>query len=155
MAMRSVLFFLPDARRVIRFPEPMTQLRLPAYLLIATLACGALFAWQSHAAYERMYELVISEVPETYALMIREQTHDFAVVSATILAGYVLVVTGLAIGYSHRLIGPVVALRRHIQALKDGNYRSRTKLRQSDTAYLEMANDLDELAKILGRAQKS
>lgn len=155
MAMRSVLFFLPDARRVIRFPQPMTQLRLPAYLLIATLACGAVFAWQSQAAYERMYELVISEVPETYVVMIREQTHDFAVVSASILAGYMLLVAGLCIGYSHRLIGPVVALRRQIQALKDGNYRARTKLRKSDTAFLEMAADLDELAGILGRIPKS
>ncbi len=155
MAMRSVLFFLPDARRVIRFPQPMTQLKLPAYLLVATLLCGAVFAWQSQAAYERMYDLVISEVPETYVVMIREQTHDFAVVCAAILAGYILVVSGLCIGYSHRLIGPVVALRRQIQALKDGNYRARTKLRKSDTAFLEMADDLDELAKILGRAQKS
>ena len=78
MAMRSVLFFLPDARRVIRFPQPMTQLKLPAYLLIATLACGAVFAWQSQSAYERMYDLVISEVPASYVVMIQEQTHDFA-----------------------------------------------------------------------------
>ena len=154
MATRSVLFFLPDARRVIRFPQPMTQLKLPAYLLVATLACGAVFAWQSHAAYERMYDLVLSEVPETYVVMIREQTHDFAVVCATILVGYVLLVIGLCIGYSHQLIGPVVALRRQIQALKDGNYGARTELRKSDTAFLEMADDLDELAKTLGRAQR-
>jgi len=153
--MRSVLFFLPDARRVIRFPQPMTQLKLPAYLLIATLVCGAIFAWQSQAAYERMYDLVISEVPETYVVMIREQTHDFAVVSASILAGYILVVTGLCIGYSHRLIGPVVALRRQINALRDGNYRARTKLRKSDTAFLDMAADLDELAKTLGSADRN
>ena len=155
MAMRSVLFFLPDARRVIRFPQPMTQLKLPAYLLIATLVCGAVFAWQSQSAYERMYDLVISEVPASYVVMIEEQTHDFAVVCASILAGYILVVTGLCIGYSHRLIGPVVALRRQIQALKDGNYRARTKLRKSDTAFLDMADDLDELAKILGRADRN
>jgi hypothetical protein len=153
--MRSALFFLPDARRVVRLPQPMTQLKLPAYLLIATLFCGAIFAWQTHSAYERMYALVISEVPETYAVMIREQTHDFAIVSAAIFTGYVLLVMGLCLGYSHHLIGPIVALRRHIQALKDGNYRARTKLRKSDTAYLEMANDLDELAKTLGRGQQS
>ena len=155
MAMRSVLFFLPDARRMIRLPRPMTQLKLPVYLLIATLTCGAVFAWQTNSAYERMYDLVIGEVPESYVVMIREQTHDFAVVSGAIFAGYALLVVGLCLGYSHRLIGPVVALRRQIQALKDGNYRARTQIRKSDTAYLEMADDLDELAKILGRAQKS
>ncbi len=155
MAMRSILFFLPDARRVVRLPQPMTQLKLPAYLLVTTLICGAVFAWQSQTAYERMYDLVISEVPETYVVMIREQTHDFAVVCASILAGYILIVSGLCIGYSHRLIGPVVALRRQIKALQDGNYRARTKLRKSDTAFLEMANDLDELAKTLGRTERS
>jgi protein-S-isoprenylcysteine O-methyltransferase Ste14 len=153
--MRSVLFFLPDARRVFRFPQPMTQLKLPAYLLIATLVCGGVFAWQSQSAYERMYDLVISEVPEAYVVMIREQTRDFAVVSAAILAVWVLAVAALCIGYSHQLIGPVVALRRQIQALKDGNYRARTKLRKSDTAFLEMGQDLDELAITLGNIPKS
>jgi hypothetical protein len=153
--MRSVLFFLPDARRVFRFPQPMLQLKLPAYLLIATIVCGAVFAWQSQSAYERMYDLIISEVPKTYVVMIREQTHDFAIVSAAILGVWVLAVAGLCIGYSHQLLGPVVALRRQVQALNDGNYRARTKLRKSDTAFLEMANDLDDLAKTLGRTERS
>ena len=75
--------------------------------------------------------------------------------SAAILSIWALVVTGLCIGYSHQLIGPVVALRRQIQALNGGNYRARTKLRKSDTAFLEMANDLDDLAKTLGRTERS
>ena len=42
-------------------------------------------------------------------------------------------------------IGP---FRRHIQAMKNGDYSSRVHLRKGD-AFVEMADDLDELAGVL------
>ncbi len=155
MTVRAILFFLPDARRAIRLPQPFTQLKLPVYLLILTLAFGALFAWHGTAAYERLYGLVISSMPDSHQAMLRDQTRDFAVVSATILAGYAVFVLGVCLAHSHGLLGPVVPLRRHIQALKNGQYGSRVELRKSDTAYLELAEDLNDLAQSLAGGRKS
>ena len=155
MTVRSILFFLPDARRAIGFPQPFAQLKLPVYLLILTLAFGAFFAWHSTVAYERLYGLVISGMPDSYQVMVHEQTRDFAIVSAAILTGYALFVLGFCVAYSHGLLGPLVPLRRHIQALKDGHYGHRVELRKSDTAYLEVAQDLDDLAQSLADGPKS
>ncbi len=155
MTVRSILLFLPDARRAIRLPAPFAQLKLPVYLLILTLAFGALFAWHSTAAYERLYGLVISSIPESHRVLLLDQTRDFAIVSATILTGYALFVLGVCLAYSHGLLGPLVALRRHVQALKDGEYGSRVELRESDTAYLGVAQDLNDLAQSLAGGPKS
>jgi hypothetical protein len=155
VTVRASLFFLPELRRrAIRFPQPVVQLKLPVYLLILTLAFGALFAWHSNAAYESLYGLVISSMPDSYRVTLQEQTHDFAIVSAMILAGYALFVLGFCVAYTHGLLGPLVALRRHIQALKGGQYGSRVELRKSDTAYLEMAQDLNDLAQSLAGGRK-
>ena len=155
MTVRSILFFLPDARRAIRFPAPFAQLKLPVYLLILTLAFGALFAWQSTAAYERLHGLVISSMPDSHRVMIRDQTRDFAIVAAAMLTDYALFVLGACLSYTPGLLGPLVALRRHIQALKDGQYGSRVELRKSDTAYLAVAQDLNDLAESLAGSPKS
>ncbi len=155
MTVRSILLFLPDARRAIRLPAPFAQLKLPVYLLILTLAFGALFAWHSTAAYERLYGLVISSIPESHRVLLLDQTRDFAIVSATILTGYALFVLGVCLAYSHGLLGPLVALRRHVQALKHGEYGSRVELRESDTAYLGVAQDLNDLAQSLAGGPKS
>ncbi len=155
MTVRSILLFLPDARRAIRLPAPFAQLKLPVYLLILTLAFGALFAWHSTAAYERLYGLVISSIPESHRVLLLDQTRDFAIVSATILTGYALFVLGVCLAYSHGLLGPLVALRRHVQALKDGEYGSRVELRESDRAYLDVAQDLNDLAQSLAGGPKS
>ncbi len=155
MTVRSILLFLPDARRAIRLPAPFAQLKLPVYLLILTLAFGALFTWQSTTAYERLYGLVISSMPDSHRVMLRDQTHDFAIVSAAILAGYTLFVLGICLAYTHGLLGPLVAVRRHVRALKDGQYGSRVELRKSDTAYLEVARDLNDLAQSLAGGPKS
>ncbi len=155
MTVRSILLFLPDARRAIRLPAPFAQLKLPVYLLILTLAFGALFAWHSIAAYERLYGLVISSIPESHRVLLLDQTRDFAIVSATILTGYALFVLGVCLAYSHGLLGPLVALRRHVQALKDGEYGSRVELRESDRAYLDVAQDLNDLAQSLAGGPKS
>lgn len=52
------------------------------------------------------------------------------------------------ITYSHRLFGPVVALRRQITALKEGRYEARCKLRAKDELK-ELAEELNALAEIL------
>ena len=65
---------------------------------------------------------------------------------------YVLTSVFFSIKITHRLVGPTIAFRKHIQSLIDGNYEHRTVLRQGD-AFTEVATDLnrlsDELAKKL------
>ena len=79
-----------------------------------------------------------------------EQTATFVQLSAQVVIAYLLVVGVLSATYIHRMIGPIVAFRRHIEALKNGDYRSRVRLRKGD-AFQDMLNDLNELAALLER----
>ena len=60
----------------------------------------------------------------------------------------------ISIYYTHRMIGPSVAFKRHIQALKEGDFDSRVKLRTHD-AFLDVAQELNELAEKLAHDRKS
>lgn len=150
---RSIFGF--DSRRAFRFLQFGVQIRLPLYLLLITIAFTCLFAWHTHSAYARLYEMVMATVPESYHEQILGQTRDFGIVGAAILGGFVLTMLGFCIAYTHTLLGPTVPLRRHVQSLKDGNYHARNKLRKSDLAHQGLADDLNELASILQHAQKS
>ena len=55
--------------------------------------------------------------------------------------------------YSHRLIGPTVPIRRHIDNLRAGDYGSRITLRKFDF-YKSVATDLNMLAETLENGPK-
>jgi len=54
----------------------------------------------------------------------------------------------LALRMTHRFLGPQVPMRRHIQALAEGNYDSRCNIRKGDELQ-ELADDLNLLAEAL------
>lgn len=151
--MRSLFGF--DSRRAFRVLQLGTQIRLPLYLLLITVTFVSLFAWHTHSAYAKLYAMVMSSVPESFQEQIAHQTQDFNIVGAAILGGFVLVMVGFCIAYTHTLLGPTVPLRRQVQSMKDGNYQTRTKLRQSDAAHQGLADDLNELSSILQHAQNN
>jgi hypothetical protein len=150
---RSLLGF--DSRRAFRVLQLGAQVRLPLYLLIITVSFVSLFAWHTHSAYANLYAMVMTAVPESFQEQILSQTQDFSIVGASILGGFVFVMVGFCIAYTHTLLGPTVPLRRQVQSMKDGNYQTRTKLRKTDAAHQGLADDLNELASILQQTQQS
>ena len=151
--LRSLFGF--DSRRAFRVLQAGAQIRLPLYLLIITVSFMSLFAWHTHSAYAKLYEMVMAAVPESFHEQIVHQTQDFSIVGAAILGGFALAMLGFCIAYTHTLLGPTVPLRRQVQSLKDGNYQTRNKLRKTDAAHQGLADDLNELASILQHAQKN
>ena len=73
---------------------------------------------------------------------------DFLIVSLAIAGAYVLAVLATCLVYAHRLLGPVIALRQHIEGMKNGDYSSHLQLRAGD-AFTEVAKDLNELSNVL------
>jgi hypothetical protein len=140
---------LQSRRQSIRLPQPAAQLKLPLVLLSLTLAFGAFMAWHTHAAYDQIYATTMSGISPTLQETIQAQTADFLVVASVILGGYVLVVLGVCIGYTHSLIGPLVALQRQAQQLRGGDFSARTKLRKSDSVFAKLATDLNAVAEML------
>ena len=54
----------------------------------------------------------------------------------------------ISIYFTHKLVGPTIAFRRHIRALTDGNFAAKTQLRSGD-AFVEVAQDLNRLSEVL------
>lgn len=66
---------------------------------------------------------------------------------------FIVFLTVLCVLYTHKLIGPTVAFKRHIESLISGDYHSRVKLREGD-AFEDVAMKLNELAQKLENDEK-
>jgi hypothetical protein len=145
-------FAEPERRRTIRLIRPGVQLKLAIYLLAISFCFAGLVAFNSWSAYGRLFEGTLSTAPAPFQHDILEQTRPYLNISFALIAGYVIAVLGVTIAYLHRVIGPIVALERHLRALQRGEYGSRISLRSNDHLYAEMADQLNELASRLETA---
>lgn len=146
-------FEMPGSRRraVNLRLQPMLQLRLPLVVLAITALFGVGFAFHMDAAYGVLVKVGIED-PGIRAL-IEEQSRDFMVVSMAIGGAYVVAVLIACLAHGHRLLGPVSAIRRQIEGMKNGDYVSRLELRTGDP-FSEVADDLNELATLLRIQEK-
>lgn len=67
---------------------------------------------------------------------------------SALLLGFLFSTFYLALKVTHRYLGPMVAIRRQIHAMKEGQYAERVKLRQDDE-FQDIADDLNALAERL------
>lgn len=55
---------------------------------------------------------------------------------------------GVSVLYTHKLIGPTIAFRRHVRSISEGRYNARTYLRKGD-AFAELADELNHLSEVM------
>lgn len=136
----------PERRRTIRMVRPGVQLKLAVYLLAVSFGFALLLGFNSWAAYGRLFHGTLATAPAPFANDIVEQTTPFLKSTLALLGGYVIAMLGVTIAYLHRVVGPMVAIERHLRALQRGDYASRVMLRSSDHLYADVADQLNELA---------
>jgi methyl-accepting chemotaxis protein len=136
--------------------QPALQLKLPAILLLVTLGFAALQVAHTQFAYGKLFDVVLEEAgrPPFLENLLKEQTGDYLEVTTVFTLLYIFVVVVLSVAYAHRMIGPMVPIRRQTEALKNGDYSARVTLRKRD-AFTELAEDLNELARILEEGEKT
>jgi hypothetical protein len=139
----------PERRRTIRMVRPGVQLKLAVYLLAVSFGFALLLGFNSWAAYGRLFHGTLATAPAPFAQDIVEQTTPFLKTTAALLGGYVIAVLGVTIAYLHRVVGPMVAIERHLRALQRGDYASRVSLRSGDHVYGTLADLLNDLAERL------
>lgn len=143
-------------RRAVRFSMPGPQLRLATSVLAVALAFGVLFAANSYAAFGQLFGATLSLAPTVLADEIAAQARHYLSVSAVLLVGLAVAVTAVSAAALHRLLGPLVAVERHVRALAAGDYAHRLALRDGDAVWSEVARRLNDLARDLerGRARR-
>ena len=133
--------------------DPGRQLRLPLYVLGVTAAFAGLWRHYAVTATSNIYAAMEASLPGYFEAMIESQVRDLTLVTVLLALVYTGVLLSISVVCTHRYAGPVIPLRKHIEALKNGDYSSRVKLRRHD-AFAEMAQDLNELARLLEQGDK-
>ncbi len=144
---------LDARRRAVRLLRPAVQLRLPLYLFGISLVFVAAMAVVAYAGLMQPFSFVVAELPPSMVASLALVLSDFGTVASAATLAYVLVVLLVLVVYMERLVGPVVAFHRHVEALKNGDYQSRVRLRERDS-FADLAHDLNELAGLLERDEK-
>ncbi len=143
---------LAGRRRLVdlRF-RPGLQLKLPALLLAVTFTFSLLFVAHANEAYGKLLEAGLDDV--FLRALGQEIRSDFVVVSAAIAVAYAVAVIGICLAGTHRILGPIVALRRHLEDIKRGDYSTSIQLRAGHPLS-GVAMDLNEVSRILQRSME-
>lgn len=132
--------------------HPGLQLKLPTFLIMITIGFSGLFLAHTSEAFGAMVEIGLEDLWQR--ALVEEIKRDYFVVSLSIALAYSVVVSGVCLAGTHRLLGPIVALRRQLRSVKRGDYTSRIHLRAGHPLSA-VAKDLNELSEILSRSSSS
>jgi len=131
---------------------PLLQVKLGLYSILLTILFSAAMAGILYLNLKKFAVIVLQltdvqeEVTELLDAYMRDTRWYLGIAIATFIAINVVI----SVLYTHRLIGPTIAFRRHVRALADGRYNVRTFLRKGD-AFAELADELNHLSEVLDR----
>jgi signal transduction histidine kinase len=135
--------------------QPLLQIRLGFYNILLSLAfCLALVAI-FYVNFNKFYDLVLelTDLREEVTDILRSYVQGLVGWVAIGTTIYFFITVAVSVFFTHRLVGPTYAFRRHIRELKNGNYGSRVVLRKGD-AFQEVAEDLNDLAVTLEQVRR-
>ena len=136
--------------------QPLLQVRLGLYSILLSFSFAIIIAGILYFNLAKFSAIIVQltgvedEVNDLLAQYIAPA--KFQVLLA--LVAYVVVNIIVTILFTHKLIGPTIAFRRHIRMIADGKYSYRTNLRKGD-AFSEVADDLNNLSAQLEQKTKS
>jgi methyl-accepting chemotaxis protein len=146
-----------DERRKARnfLLKPGIQLRLPLYVLLLSFTFVLLAVLFGNLYFEQTYVTLLQTTTQSEYVqrLLARQTQEFRELALLLLSGYVLLMVVVTVIYTHRLIGPVIPMLRHVKALREGRYTHRVSLRKHD-AFTELADELNELAETLQNSSR-
>jgi methyl-accepting chemotaxis protein len=141
-----------DERRKARnfLIKPGIQLRLPLYVLLLSFTFVLLAVLIGNLYFEQTYITLLQSTTQSEYVqrLLARQTQEFKELAMLLLSGYVVLMVVVMVVYTHRLIGPVIPVLRHVKALREGHYAHRISLRKND-AFSELADQLNQLAETL------
>jgi len=143
-------------RRVRNFLlQPLIQIKLGLYsILLAvgfSVAVGAIL-WLNLAKFAQIV-LQLTDVEDEVYDLLNSYMADTRWWLALAIVAFLVANIMVSIFFTHRLIGPTIAFRRHIRSLAEGRYNARTYLRRGD-AFAEVADELNHLSEILERQNR-
>ena len=130
--------------------KPNIQIRIGLYTVATSLIFAVLIGMIFHMQFSTLYVTVLelTDIQEEVSEVINQQITDSFFWLVFISAAFICTNIVLAIWYTHRMVGPSVAFKRHIDNLIRGDYLHKTTLRRGD-AFQDVALRLNTLSNTL------
>lgn len=127
--------------------QPLVQLRIGFMNICLSLIFVLLLGAYIYMKFVQFAEVVttLTEANDEIGTMLQSYIQSVGLTAAGLGAVFVVVSLVSSIYFTHRLVGPTVAFRRHIEALIAGDYKVKTTLRARD-AFTEVADSLNQLS---------
>jgi hypothetical protein len=130
--------------------QPLLQMKLGFYsILFALLFATAVAAILYHNFGGLLNAIVLlTDAEEEVRELLLDYWYGTQVWIYASFTIYLLATVAITVIYTHKLVGPTIAFRRHLVSLASGNYNARTYLRRGD-AFKEVADELNRLSEVL------
>lgn len=124
--------------------QPLLQTKIGLYCIAISLVFCAFLGGVLYVNLNQLYAFVIelTDAPEEVENVIFTYLGSLQNWIYLSVSAYILVVVALSVWYTHRLVGPMVAFKKHFEAIAAGDYAHRTVLRKND-AFQEAAIQLN------------
>jgi len=142
-------------RRVRNFVlQPLLQVKVGLYFIIVSMmfaAALALIIYYNFGGLVNSIVLLTDAEDEVRELFLDYWKGTQLWIYMT-FAIYLMASISLSVLYTHRMVGPTFAFRRHIRSIAEGRYNARTHLRKGD-AFSEVADELNHLSEVMERTR--
>lgn len=127
--------------------QPYLQIKLGLYSVILSVIFAAVITAILYFNLGKLSEIILelTGVPDEVRDLFQQYVNPAIYQILATIAVYVVANIAIAILFTHRLIGPTIAFRRHVKMISEGKYQHRTILRKGDS-FTELADDLNRLS---------
>jgi HAMP domain-containing protein len=135
--------------------QPYLQIKLGLYSVILSVMFAAIITAILYFNLGKLSEIILelTGVPDEVRDLLHQYINPAIYQILATIAVYVVANIAITILFTHRLIGPTIAFRRHVKMISEGKYQHRTVLRKGDS-FMELADDLNRLSSQLEKNSK-
>lgn len=130
--------------------QPLLQTKIGFYCIILSSFFSGTIAFVLYVHLSKYADIVLqlTDAEEGVRELFRGYIQEVQLWILLLAVTYLLATILVSIVYTHKLVGPTFAFRRHIHSLRTGNFKVKTFLRKND-AFKEVADELNRLSDAL------
>lgn len=134
--------------------QPLLQVKLGLYAIFLSFLFVATTGFLLYTNFANFIDAVVqlTDVEDDVKDLFLEYWHDTRLWIVGCCAAYFLATIVVSVIFTHRLVGPTIAFRRHIRSLREGKFQARTFLRRGD-AFSEVADEINLLSEVLEKGK--
>ena len=136
--------------------QPLLQIKLGLYSILLSLGFALVVSGILYINLAKFSDIILqlTGVEDEVKDLLNQYIAPAKIQVLATIVIYVVINIVVTILYTHKLIGPTIAFRRHVRMIADGKLQYRTVLRKGD-AFEELADDLNKLSTFLEKKSKS